>query len=108
MLEELQISWNSYHSQVEPELKKRPDMLLGFFETLLSEVYLRRVQMEKNTSHIGPELSAKSRKLVTKAVVVYFKLCVLEDKVERVIRIGRRSGDLSEVQLIDELKNVRQ
>ncbi|KAI9913393.1 hypothetical protein PsorP6_005463 [Peronosclerospora sorghi] len=148
MLEELQISWNSYHSQIEPELKTRPDMLLGSFETLLSEVSLRRVQMEEyvrkclfkattssrdrllrlvnylplvtvrdlvrcvfdqETLHtLAPKLSAKSRKLVTKAVVVYLELCVLEDKVERLIWIACRSGDLSEAQLIDELKNVRQ
>ncbi|KAI9908830.1 hypothetical protein PsorP6_003618 [Peronosclerospora sorghi] len=58
---------------------------------------LVRCVFDQETLHtLAPKLSAKSRKLVTKAVVVYLELCVLEYKVERLIWIARRSGDLSE------------
>ncbi|KAI9910358.1 hypothetical protein PsorP6_010207 [Peronosclerospora sorghi] len=148
MLKELKMSWKNYHENFEPELKTTPDMLLGFFHTLLTEVSLRRVEMEEyvrnsiftatNSSHdrllklvnylplltvsdivrcafdeetlhvLAPKLSIKARKLVAKAVILYLEVCVLEDKVERLIWSAGHSGDLSEAHLIEELENVRQ
>ncbi|CAI5730117.1 unnamed protein product [Peronospora destructor] len=47
MLDELQVSWDSYHSQTEPALKIEPGMLLGPFKTLLNDVSSHRVEMQK-------------------------------------------------------------
>ncbi|RQM14524.1 hypothetical protein DD237_003146 [Peronospora effusa] len=148
MLDELQVSWDSYHSQMEPELKTKPSMLLGPFKTLLSDVSSHRVEMQKylwesfskamgsTRDHLlslanflplitvsdivrcafdeetlrtlAPKLSKKSRELVSKGVLQYMELCVLEDKVERLIWIASRSGELSDAQMVDELVNTRQ
>ncbi|CAI5705089.1 unnamed protein product [Peronospora farinosa] len=148
MLDELQVSWDSYYSQTEPELKIDPGMLLGPFETLLSDVSSHRVEMQKylwesfakamdsTRDHLlslanflplitvsdivrcafdeetlrtlAPKLSEKSKELVSKGVLKYMELCVLEDKVERLIWIASRSGDLSDAQMVDELVNTRQ
>ncbi|OWZ16492.1 hypothetical protein PHMEG_0009705 [Phytophthora megakarya] len=145
MLDELQVSWESYHSQGESTLKTTPDLLLGSFNALLSEVSSRRVKMEKylqdsyakaisskcdqlltvanylpqltasdivrcafdeETLHVlVPKLSEKSRTLFKKGVLRYMELCVLEDKMERLIWKANRSSD---AQLVDELMNVRQ
>ncbi|UIZ28931.1 hypothetical protein KXD40_007205 [Peronospora effusa] len=148
MLDELQVSWDSYHSQMEPVLKTKPGMLLGPFKTLLSDVSSHRVEMQKylwesfskamgsTRDHLlslanflpmitvgdivrcafdeetlrtlAPKLSKKSRELVSKGVLQYMELCVLEDKVERLIWIASRSGELSDAQMVDELVNTRQ
>ncbi|CAI5746923.1 unnamed protein product [Peronospora destructor] len=48
MLDELQVSWDSYHSQTKPALKIEPGMLLGPFKTLLNDVLSsHRVEMQK-------------------------------------------------------------
>ncbi|CAH0519298.1 unnamed protein product [Peronospora belbahrii] len=148
MLQELQVSWNSYHSQIEPKLKNEPGLLLGSFETLLSDVSSQRAKMEtylwesytkatsstrdrllslanfvpvltvcdivrcgfdEETLHtLVPKLSEKSRKVFSQGILQYMELCVLEDKVKRLIWIASRSGELSDAQLIDELANIRQ
>ncbi|KAG6972331.1 hypothetical protein JG687_00001494, partial [Phytophthora cactorum] len=148
MLDELQVSWKTYHSQAEPKLKAEPSVILGSFTALLSEVSSRRGEMEtyledsfsKATSStrdqllalanylplltvtdivrcafdeetlrtLAPKLSEESREQFKKAVLQYMELCVLEDKMERLIWKAKRSDDLSDAQLIDELMNVRQ
>ena len=52
---------------------------------------------------LAPKLSEASRGLVRKGI-----LCVLEDKVERLIWQARHSGEVSNTILIDELMNTRQ
>ncbi|KAI9918934.1 hypothetical protein PsorP6_011514 [Peronosclerospora sorghi] len=68
-----------------------------------------RCAFDKETLYaLAPTLSEKAREVVTKAVIMYLELCVLEDKVERLIWITSRRGEMSEAQLIEELKNVRE
>ena len=57
---------------------------------------------------LAPKLSETSRELVTKGIFIYMELCVLEDKVKRLIGMARRSGEVSNTILIDELMNTRQ
>ncbi|ETK77423.1 hypothetical protein L915_16303 [Phytophthora nicotianae] len=148
MLEELQISWKTYHSQAEPRLKTAPSELLGSFTSLLREVSSQRGAMEihltntfsKATSStqdqllalanylplltvtdvvrcafdeetlrtLAPKLSEKSRGQFKKGILQYMELCVLEDKLGRLLWIAKRSDELSDAQLIDELMNARQ
>ncbi|GMF14764.1 unnamed protein product [Phytophthora lilii] len=148
MLDELQVSWKSYHSQTRVGLKAAPAALLGSFETLLSVVSSRRIKMQTYLESVFakatgsrsdcllalvnfvphltvsdivrcafddetlltlvPRLSTKAREFFKKASLRYMELCVLEDKVERLVWKAKRSGEISDAQLIDELVNVRQ
>ncbi|KAL4150964.1 hypothetical protein PRNP1_010350 [Phytophthora ramorum] len=147
MLNELNVSWKSYHSQAQPMLRAPPDVLLGAFTTILSDVASRRLETETylwdafaratnsirdcllglanylplltmsdivqcafddETLHtLAPKLSEKARESFKKGVLQYMELCVLEDKVERLIWKAKRSGELSDAQLVDELVNER-
>ena len=148
MFEELQLSWDSYHSRCKPQLQTEPTTLLVTFQTLLREVSSRRDEVEKymwdgvanatsgmydrllslanflplltvgdivrcgfdraSLHTLAPKLSETSRELVRKGIYTYMELCVLEDKVERLIWQARHSGEVSNTILIDELMNTRQ
>ncbi|KAI9981767.1 hypothetical protein PInf_009537 [Phytophthora infestans] len=148
MLDELQMSWETFHSQVEPTLMTSPKELVGSFTSLLSEVSSRRFEMEsylresyskatsstrdqllalanylpiltvtdivqcgfdEETQHtFTPKLSEESREEFKKAVLKYMELCVLEDKLERLIWKATRGDELSDAQLVNELVNIRQ
>ncbi|EGZ11143.1 hypothetical protein PHYSODRAFT_520653 [Phytophthora sojae] len=148
MLDELELSWNSYHAQPQLQLQVSPDALLGSLTTLLADVSSRRSEMEnylwgafaKATSGKRDRLLAlvnylplltvsdiircafddealyavtlrlheQAREEFKKGVLLYMEICVLEDKLERLIWKARGSGELSNTQLIDELVNVRE
>ncbi|KAL3660767.1 hypothetical protein V7S43_014170 [Phytophthora oleae] len=120
MLDELHVSWNSYHSQPQAKLNAAPHVLLESFTTQLSDVSSCRYEMEKylqesftnavsKTLHtLAPKFSEKSRKLFEKGVLLYMELCILEDKMERLIWKAKRCGELSDAQIVDELTNIRQ
>ncbi|TDH71197.1 hypothetical protein CCR75_002704 [Bremia lactucae] len=147
MLEELQLSWKTYHSYIEPKLVASPAVLHMPFTKILKEVSLCRDKMEqylhesflKATSNkrdqmltlgnflpqltlidliqcafdeevlfcLAPKLSEMARKQFRIGVIRFMELCVLEDKVERLIWKAKRS-ELSSAQLVDELVNDRQ
>ncbi|TDH71203.1 hypothetical protein CCR75_007292 [Bremia lactucae] len=147
MLDELQLSWKTYHSYIEPKLVASPAVLHMPFTKLLKEVSLCRDKMEqylhetflKATSSkrdqmlilgnflpqltlidliqcaydeevlfcLAPTLSEMARKQFRMGVIRFMELCVLENKVERLIWKAKRS-ELSNAQLIDELVNDRQ
>ncbi|KAE9345832.1 hypothetical protein PR003_g7734 [Phytophthora rubi] len=148
MLDELQVNWDSYHSQAQAQLKTTPALLLDSFMTLLSEVSSRRVEMgayvmgvvttatsstrdrllalanfvplltvsdvvrcafDDETLHtLAPKLSERSRDQFKRGALQLMELCVLEDKVERLIWKAKRRAELSDSQLIEELMNVRE
>ncbi|KAG1697926.1 hypothetical protein DVH05_015410 [Phytophthora capsici] len=148
MLAELHVSWESYHSQPQANLKAAPHVLLESFTTQLSDVSSRRCEMEKylrdsftkavssqrdqllmlanflpqltvsdivqcafdeeKLHTLAPKFSEKSRKLFRRGVLLYMELCVLEDKIERLIWKVKRCGDLSDDPIVNELNNIRQ
>ncbi|CAI5741646.1 unnamed protein product [Hyaloperonospora brassicae] len=54
------------------------------------------------------KLTTTSREEFKQGALRYMELCVLEDKVERLIWKAKRSSELSESELVNELLNVRQ
>ncbi|RLN94792.1 hypothetical protein BBJ28_00013892, partial [Nothophytophthora sp. Chile5] len=148
MLMELQVSWESYHSQAEVALTAPLSTLLGTFSTLLADVGHHRRAMEaylsscfdKATASKGdrllalinyvptltvsdlvscsfdddtlhtlmPKLSVEDRKQFKMAVIRFMELCVLEDKMERLVWKVKSGPEASISQLVDELSNVRQ
>ncbi|OWZ16495.1 LOW QUALITY PROTEIN: hypothetical protein PHMEG_0009708 [Phytophthora megakarya] len=51
--------------------------------------------------------SAKAREQFRKYVLQFMELCVLEDKMNRVVRLTKRKSGLADEQLVSELTNVR-
>ncbi|EEY58354.1 uncharacterized protein PITG_01010 [Phytophthora infestans T30-4] len=49
-----------------------------------------------------------AREKFKKGVLQFLEICVLEDKVKRLVCKAKRSADMSDAQLVDELFNVRQ
>ncbi|KAE9143708.1 hypothetical protein PF005_g12395 [Phytophthora fragariae] len=148
MLDELQVNWDSYHSQAQAQLKTTPALLLDSFMKMLTGVSSRRAEMETyvmgvittatsstrdrllalanfvplltvsdvvrcafddETLHtLAPKLSERSRDQFKAAILQFMELCVLEDKVERLVWKAKRRAELSDSQLIEELMNVRE
>uniref|UniRef100_A0AAV1V887 DUF3638 domain-containing protein n=1 Tax=Peronospora matthiolae TaxID=2874970 RepID=A0AAV1V887_9STRA len=82
---------------------------LANFLPLLTVSDIVRCGFDGATLHtLAPKLSETSRELVTKDVFNYMELCVLEDKLKRLIWMARRSGEVSNTIMIDELMNTRQ
>ncbi|POM69331.1 Hypothetical protein PHPALM_14391 [Phytophthora palmivora] len=68
-----------------------------------------RCAFDTETLHVMvPLLSAKAREQFRRYALQFMELCVLEDKMDRVVGILKRKAGLSEDQLITELMNVRQ
>ncbi|GMF56711.1 unnamed protein product [Phytophthora fragariaefolia] len=68
-----------------------------------------RCAFDDNTLHkLMPKLSQQARVHFKNGVLRYMEICVLEDKVERLILRVKRSGELSDAQLVEELINIRQ
>ncbi|KAG3110347.1 hypothetical protein PI125_g10077 [Phytophthora idaei] len=53
-------------------------------------------------------LNEDAREKFKKGVLQYLEICVLEDKVERILWKAKRSTDMSDAQVVYELTNVRQ
>ncbi|KAE9035103.1 hypothetical protein PR002_g7757 [Phytophthora rubi] len=148
MLDELQLSWNSYHAQPQMQLKTPPATLLGLLTNLLTDVSSRRAEMEKylwgafakatsgkrdrllalanylplltvsdivrcavddeTLYALTLKLHENAREEFKKGVLLYMEICVLKDKMERLVWKAKRSSELSDTQLVDELVNVRE
>ncbi|KAK1946350.1 hypothetical protein P3T76_001903 [Phytophthora citrophthora] len=148
MLDELRVSWESYHRRPQAKLKAAPHVLLESFTAQLSGVSSHRYEVEKYLQcsftkaassqqdqllmlinflpqltvsdivrcsfdeemlHIlVPKFTKKSRKLFKRGVLLYMEVCVLEDKMERLVWKAKRCHELSDDPIVDELRNIRQ
>ncbi|KAG6583040.1 uncharacterized protein IUM83_06185 [Phytophthora cinnamomi] len=87
------------------------DRLLALinFVPLLTMSDLVRCAFDDEALHtLVPKLSEESRERFKKGILRYMEICVLEDKVERLIRKAKRRDELSDTQLVEELMNVRE
>ncbi|EGZ11162.1 hypothetical protein PHYSODRAFT_337908 [Phytophthora sojae] len=78
--------------------------------TNYKDVSSRRTEVEAHLWHVFATATSSMREqlLALANFVPVLTICVLEDKVERVIWKAKRGGELSDAQLIEELVNVRQ
>nr|KAE8935407.1 hypothetical protein PF009_g14649 [Phytophthora fragariae] len=87
------------------------DRLLALvnFVPLLTVSDVVRCAFDDETLHtLAPKLSERSRDQFKAAILQFMELCVLEDKVERLVWKAKRRAELSDSQLIEELMNVRE
>ncbi|KAE9037067.1 hypothetical protein PR001_g7199 [Phytophthora rubi] len=87
------------------------DRLLALvkFVPLLTVSDVVRCAFDDETLHtLAPKLSERSRDQFKRGALQLMELCVLEDKVERLIWKAKRRAELSDSQLIEELMNVRE
>eukprot|EP00644_Phytophthora_capsici_P009382 jgi/Phyca11/543907/estExt2_Genewise1Plus.C_PHYCAscaffold_130295 len=83
-------------------------MLANFLPQLTVSDIVQCAFDEEKLHTLAPKFSEKSRKLFRRGVLLYMELCVLEDKMERLIWKVKRCGELSDNPIVNELNNIRQ
>ncbi|KAE8895661.1 hypothetical protein PF003_g20236 [Phytophthora fragariae] len=83
-------------------------LVLGNFVPTLTMSDIVRSAFDEETLHtLVPTLSATAREEFKGYVYQFMELCVLEDKMERIVRLTKHSAGLSDAQLVKELINTR-
>lgn len=79
------------------------------FSPKLTIIDLVRCALDDETLlRLAPRLSEGSRTVFKKTVLQFMELCVLEDKLERLVWKSSHRDELSDSQILDELVNSRQ
>ncbi|KAG3254610.1 hypothetical protein PI124_g827 [Phytophthora idaei] len=97
-----------FYSKATTSTRDQLLALVNFLPTLTISDLVRCAIDDETLHTLIPRLSVDARKVFKKSVLQFMELCVLEDKLERLVWKSSHRDELSDSQILDELVNTRQ